>query len=61
MILVMVTLSSWSKWSASSSPRTNSLEKFGGNAWLDVTYSVAGRVKFGGWTCQVNTFMDIGG
>ena len=41
--------------------RINSLEKFRGNAWLDVTYSVAGGVECGGWTCQVNTFMDIGG
>ena len=31
-------------------PRINSLEKFRGNAWLDVTYSVAGSDKCGGWT-----------
>ena len=34
----------------SISPRINSLEKFRGNAWLDVTYSVAGSDKCGGWT-----------
>ena len=31
-------------------PRINSLEKFRGNAWLDVTYSVAGSDKCGRWT-----------
>ena len=37
------------------------LEKFRGNAWLDVAYSVAGGSLCGGWTFDVNTCMHTGG